>query len=96
MNKLASAVLIAFALLTPINAFSAQNELSAPAGEALLIVSGDISQTNVGATAVFDRDMLVEMGATEITTATIWTEGVQTFAGVSKTKQTSSPAKLQR
>ena len=83
MNKLASAMLIALAFLTPMTSVSAQSGLAAPEGEVLLVASGEISQTNVGAKAVFDRDMLVEMGATEITTATVWTEGVQTFEGVS-------------
>ena len=83
MKKLALALLVALAFLTPLTSANAQGGFATPEGPTLLVVSGDISKTNVGATAVFDREMLVEMGATEIITETIWTEGVQTFEGVS-------------
>ena len=36
-----------------------------------------------GEVSEFDLDALVSMGAVEISTTTIWTDGVQTFTGVS-------------
>lgn len=47
------------------------------AGETLLTFSHD------GQVSEFDMEALVAMGAVEISTTTIWTEGVQTFTGVS-------------
>lgn len=58
------------------------NPLAAPEGPVLLRISGDITHSNVGAEAHFDREMLEEFDKTSITTTTIWTEGVQTFTGV--------------
>lgn len=53
--------------------------LPAPSGEPLLTVRG----ANVAnGAAVFDRAMIEAMPATRITTKTIWTEGEQTFTGV--------------
>jgi hypothetical protein len=58
-------------------------ELAAPTGEVLLTVSGDITVTNAGDTAVFDLAMLQEIGGERIETTTIWTDGTQEFTGVS-------------
>ncbi len=58
-------------------------DLAAPQGDAVLIVSGDISSTNTGETLVFDRQMLAALPTTTIETSTIWTEGVHSFTGVS-------------
>ncbi len=57
--------------------------LPTPEGEPLLTVSGAIEHTNVGDTAVFDREMLEALPETVVTTKTIWTEGEQTLRGVS-------------
>jgi hypothetical protein len=57
--------------------------LTAPTGDVVLTVSGAVSNSNVDGTAQFDMDMLEAMPATEFTTETIWTEGQQTFRGVS-------------
>lgn len=46
------------------------------AGEAILTFS------HAGEVSVFDMEALVSMGPVEISTTTIWTEGVQTFTGV--------------
>ncbi len=57
--------------------------LDAPSGEILLTVSGAVSVTNDGDTAQFDIDMLRSLGETSFTTSTPWTDGPQTFTGVS-------------
>lgn len=56
-------------------------ELPAPTGEVILTVTG-AGVTNMDGAAALDLAMLEEMGATEIETSTIWTEGTQTFEGV--------------
>lgn len=58
-------------------------ELPSPAGEILLTVTGRIAHTNDGDRAVFDRAMLEALGPVTFTTTTPWTEGPQTFTGVS-------------
>jgi hypothetical protein len=56
--------------------------LPAPAGTVILTVSGNIEVTNGEGSAAFDRDMLYELGVTEITTTTPWTDGPRVFSGV--------------
>ena len=56
--------------------------LESPQGEVVLTVSGAITHTNRGETAVFDRAMLEALGAETFATSTIWTEGAQRFTGV--------------
>jgi len=56
--------------------------LPKPEGEVLLTASGAISETNVGATAAFDLEMLSELPETTYRTSTIWTDGEKTFTGV--------------
>ena len=59
------------------------DELAPPAGDVVLTVKGLIAVTNGGGMARFDRDQLLSLGTTELRTGTPWTEGVETFAGVS-------------
>jgi hypothetical protein len=61
---------------------SAADPLPAPTGPVILTVSGNIEVTNSDAGAAFDREMLAELGVTEITTSTPWTDGVPVFSGV--------------
>lgn len=61
---------------------AAADDLPPPSGDVVLIVSGAISNTNVGDTAQFDMEMLKDLGAASFTTSTIWTEGPQVFTGV--------------
>jgi hypothetical protein len=63
-------------------AASAADPLAAPTGPVILTVSGNIEVTNSDAGAAFDREMLAELGVTEITTSTPWTDGVPVFSGV--------------
>ena len=67
------------ALATPV----AAEGLPVPEGTVILTISGDIENTNVEGAAQFDLAMLQEMEPVEFTTTTIWTEGEQTFTGVS-------------
>lgn len=57
--------------------------LLAPKGEAVLTVTGAISETNTQDSAVFDEAMLRELGETTIETSTVWTDGVHKYTGVS-------------
>lgn len=62
---------------------AAASEIALPTGRVILEVSGEIEHTNRGRKAVFDLAMLEAMEAVELRTETPWTEGVQTFTGVS-------------
>ncbi|MDV7144001.1 molybdopterin-dependent oxidoreductase [Tropicimonas sp. TH_r6] len=77
-NKALAACL---ALTSALSAAVAQ-ELSEPAGDVVLTVSGTIGATNGDGAARFDMDMLQAMPARTLVTTTIWTEGEQTFTGV--------------
>lgn len=57
-------------------------EMPMPQGVTVLTVSGDIENTNVDDTAVFDIEMLRALPQTTIRTSTIWTDGEQEFVGV--------------
>ncbi len=57
--------------------------LDMPQDAVVLTVSGAITTTNVDDAAQFDVEMLSQIDATMIETTTIWTEGKQTFEGVS-------------
>ena len=68
------------ALLLPVASNAAP--LGKPSGKVILTVTGNISNTNAGEKAEFDRDMLEALGVTEIKQHTPWTDGEQTFSGV--------------
>lgn len=57
--------------------------LPAPTGEIVLTVTGEIGVTNQGDAAVFDLEMLRALGEVTFDTTTPWTDGVQSFTGVS-------------
>jgi hypothetical protein len=63
---------------TPVSA----EMLAAPSGDAILTVSGNITVTNQGETAVLDRAMLEAMPQVSFKTKTIWTEGEIEFTGI--------------
>ena len=64
-------------------AFAANaDHLSAPLGDVILTVKGQMTQTNTPEGASFDLDMLQKVGTVTFSTTTPWTEGVQTFTGV--------------
>jgi len=59
------------------------DSLPIPMGDVVLTVSGDIALTNIDGTAQFDLAGLQALGTTEVVTSTVWTEGVNTFQGIS-------------
>ncbi len=77
----------AFAALLAVGASVAgivhADPLPAPEGDVLLTVSGAIETTNGDGVARFDRAMLEAAPRESFETGTIWTEGVETFEGVS-------------
>ncbi|MGI3899037.1 MAG: molybdopterin-dependent oxidoreductase [Janthinobacterium lividum] len=56
--------------------------LPMPNEKTILTISGDISEKNVGDTAVFDRAMLEKLGMVKVVTTTPWYQGPMTFEGV--------------
>lgn len=74
---------LVFAVLPHLPAVAQSVEpLPAPEGPVILLVSGNIGVTNTEEGAAFDRQMLHELGLTEIKTTTPWTDGVPVFKGV--------------
>lgn len=73
----------AIAALLIVAPAQADTDLPMPKGDVILTVSGAISKTNKADTAVFDIDTLRAFDETTFVTTTIWTEGEQTFTGVS-------------
>ncbi|SLN63234.1 Oxidoreductase molybdopterin binding domain protein [Falsiruegeria litorea R37] len=55
----------------------------ASAGEVVLTVSGDVTRAEQSQDWTFDMDALRALPATTVKTTTIWTEGEQSFTGVS-------------
>jgi len=58
-------------------------ELAMPEGDVVLSISGGVEASNSETGVQLDLAMLAGMEKTTIETSTIWTEGVQTFEGVS-------------
>ncbi|MCZ0964389.1 molybdopterin-dependent oxidoreductase [Paracoccus benzoatiresistens] len=58
-------------------------DLPQPTGAVILTVTGNITNSNHGDEAKFDRAMLEALGTTKITTKTPWYEQAVTFEGVS-------------
>lgn len=61
-------------------------DLAPPAGDVVLRVTGNLGVTNAEGAAQFDLPMLRALDRRTIRTSTIWTQGVQEFAGVSLTR----------
>ncbi len=59
------------------------DEIPVPDGAVILTVTGDIALTNVDGTLQFDRQTFTTIDEAEVQTTTIWTDGLQTFQGVS-------------
>jgi hypothetical protein len=56
--------------------------LPKPQGKPILTISGNITNTNDGQVARFDREMLEAVGTTKLTTQTPWYEQIVEFEGV--------------
>jgi hypothetical protein len=67
--------------LMPVDAAGAQ-PLSAPTGEVILTVDGNIERKNSAEGARFDRQMLQALGVEKLRTSSPWTDGVAEFEGV--------------
>ncbi|MBJ3783172.1 molybdopterin-dependent oxidoreductase [Devosia sediminis] len=70
------------ALLAPLSTVEAADPLPQPQGAVILTVTGAIARTNGPDGAQFDRQMLLDLGETQISTTTPWTDGIQEFSGV--------------
>ncbi|MGO4387574.1 molybdopterin-dependent oxidoreductase [Microvirga sp. 2YAF29] len=81
MRNFVLAAIIAFLGLSGIGAAEAQT-LPAPKDRPILTVSGNISVTNQGGTAVFDRAMLEAVGTISYETGTPWYPEPVKFEGV--------------
>ncbi|MEP1768139.1 MAG: oxidoreductase [Sulfitobacter sp.] len=79
-----------FFALAAIAAFSLADGMAASAdgaaplqADTILTVTGTSNTTANGDLYHFDREALMKLGLTTLKTTTIWTEGIQTFEGVS-------------
>lgn len=73
---------IAVAVGLAVSSASMAQSLAAPKSAPILVISGDITNTNVAGTAQFDLPMLEALGMEKMSTKTPWYEGVVTFEGV--------------
>lgn len=73
-----SLLLLSMAVVAP---WAAAESLPRPEGPIILTVEGDITNTNHGDQAVFDRAMLESLGMVTVRTSTPWTDGVTEFEG---------------
>ncbi|SFT13127.1 hypothetical protein SAMN04488040_3310 [Sulfitobacter marinus] len=78
-SPLFKAVIFLMISIIPVRA----DDLGVARGEILLTVSGAIETTNADGMVQFDLEMLEALDATVINTSTIWTDGTQSFQGVS-------------
>lgn len=76
-------LLQSFAMIAISAVSSAAQELPEPQDEVLLTVSGAVAVTNTQDAAELDLELLQNIERITIETSTIWTEGAQTFEGVS-------------
>ncbi|WPZ35941.1 oxidoreductase [Thalassobaculum sp. OXR-137] len=75
------AVCAAVAIFVSLPISAEADGLSKPTGRVILVVSGEIGNTNAGDKAEFDRAQLEALDPGVIETSTPWTEGVQRFEG---------------
>nr|WP_299031618.1 molybdopterin-dependent oxidoreductase [uncultured Sulfitobacter sp.] len=73
----------AISIITCLSAPAWAQDMAAPTGDVMLTVTGNLEQTNGEGAALLDLDLLQALEQTTIETSTIWTEGKQTFEGVS-------------
>ncbi len=56
--------------------------LEQPSDKPILTITGQITNTNVNGSAIFDRAMLEKIGMVKVQTKTPWYDSVMTFEGV--------------
>jgi hypothetical protein len=80
-----AAAVSAFCLFVPVQTgiAHAQQEFAPPTGEVMLKIDGKVAAKNSEEGLLLDLAMLKAMPVTTIKTTTQWTEGMQTFTGVS-------------
>ncbi len=66
-----------------IASIAAAQDVALPTGDIVLTVTGEIDVTNAEGALVFDYDALAALDAETFETTTIWTEGLNSFQGVS-------------
>jgi hypothetical protein len=76
-----SAIFAAVLAVLSVEPVTAQT-LSAPTDDAILTVSGAITNTNADGALVLDAGLIASLPQHEFTTSTIWTEGKATYSGV--------------
>lgn len=74
--------LLAIGILCTAAPASADVDLSAPNGDVMLTIAGNIQKTNAGGEAKFDLEMLHALGYRTLRTSTPWTDGTHEFGGV--------------
>lgn len=72
----------ALALAMSLSLATTADALDAAKGRPILVVSGNVANTNDKAGAVFDRDMLEKLGTISFKTKTPWFDGPVEFEGV--------------
>ncbi len=80
-SRFLAAPIMAAVLLAP--ALAAHADFAAPEGPVLLTVTGVPDAATPDGMVQLDREALAAMAGDEFTTSTIWTDGPQTFTGVS-------------
>ncbi|BFM48041.1 molybdopterin-dependent oxidoreductase [Marinomonas sp. THO17] len=73
--------LLPFFLALSVSTSIQAETLAQPKGKVILTVSGKITHTNLGDTAQFDREMLINLGFFDLDTVTPWTEGSNLYQG---------------
>lgn len=74
--------LLAIGILCVAGPASAEADLSAPDGDVMLTIAGNIEKTNAAGEARFDLEMLHALGYRTLRTSTPWTDGTHEFGGV--------------
>jgi hypothetical protein len=74
--------LVAIVMATLLTAANAPLNLPKPTGEVVLIVSGEVANTNAPGRAEFDLEMLKSLGERSLETSSPWTDGKHRYQGV--------------
>ena len=78
---LSALAIVMSVVTTPLPAHAQEGTLPAPDGEIILTIAGQIAQTNLGASAVFDEAMLANLPSAVLETTTVVTDGLRQFDG---------------